>query len=189
MKRFPLTTSVLSTVLLAAVAIAVAWSQDRATREVSYCDLSLGMSDSEVLHIKGRPQELLGDAEYDENVKGYSRHMTPLSELRPPKTIRDFPVWHYSPAIDGSFYIAVRFNKEDRQVASIACFSQRHSTCPSAAGVPIGASEEFVTARLGPGIAKIDGAAKVISYPDLNVTCFLERQEVYMIIVSGNTHT
>src|SRR5713226_1256429 len=46
------------------------WYQDRPTRQVSYCDLSLGMLDSEVLYVKGTPQELLGDVEYDNNLKG-----------------------------------------------------------------------------------------------------------------------
>jgi hypothetical protein len=146
------------------------------------------MPDSEVLYIKGTPQDVIGDVQSDiSSPRSHFRPATSVSEVKAPKTIRDFPIWEYSVGNDTGFYLAVSFSKQpDRRVVSVGCYSRNHTTCPSVVGVPIGASEELLVARLGPGASRIQGQVKIISYPNLNLTFYLERKQVYMIIVGDD---
>ncbi len=99
------------------------------------------------------------------------------------ETFQESAEWLY--AEDGGKRLDVAFDKAGGQVVSIACFSEGFYRCPALYGIRDGTTEEQVLSHLGkPAATEIDGVAKIVRYPQFNLTLYMSKRQVYMLKLS-----
>jgi hypothetical protein len=163
-------------------------------RQTEYAGLRLGISQDEVIYIKGVPQTVNGELETEGPLKG-SRPTIEKDKLEKGKQVRDYDDWAYN----GDYSrINVTFNMKKTAVTAIQCYSSdKLSRCPPILGIRDGDSEKTVIDRLGvPAISRIErlsipgveGATKYISYPNLGINFHLEKEQVYYMGINDSKY-
>ncbi|WP_143283462.1 hypothetical protein [Burkholderia pseudomallei] len=153
---------------------------NRPVPQTSYYGVSLGMNKDEVTYVLGRPSNVIAPGNpFGKNWWDQVSLLIPTDKLPDGKKVGDYQSWSY----DGPPRIDVGFDKDNGKVISVSCYaSTRH--CRSILDVWNGTSEKSVIEILGkPGTARIDDVKKIMDYPKLNVTLYLEKGEVYMLEV------
>jgi hypothetical protein len=153
--------------------------------QTEYAGLRLGISPDEVMYIKGYPPEVFGAAEKDGEWPG--QPVIETKNLEKGRRVQDYKDWAYEGRLNR---IDVTFNAEKTAVVVIECYSHdRQRRCPSIAGVTDGDSEREVIRKLGaPGTSRITGVTKFISYPDVGIHLWLEKERGYMLGVNDRKY-
>jgi hypothetical protein len=149
------------------------------TRQTEYAGLRLGIGPDEVIYIKGFPPTVLGEVKTEGDWIG-SEPVIDTSKLEKGKNVQDYREWQYE---GYNSRVDITFNLEKTAVVVIQCYSNdRLSRCPPILGISDGDSEKTVVDKLGvPAISRIEGVAKYISYPNLGISLFLTKEQVYML--------
>ena len=154
-------------------------------RQTEYAGLRLGMTQDEVMYVKGNPPYVLAD-EPDSQWKGFMR-VIDTKNLEEGKRAIDYSDWGFRETLR---HIDVTFNPARTAVTIIQCTSDdKGNRCPALGGVRDGDSEKEVLRKLGnPTSSKIDGVTKQMSYRDLNIEIWLTKERVYMLALRDPSH-
>lgn len=152
-----------------------------ATIPAQYAGIKLGMSQGEVLYIKGMPATVRGIGSADP----WEEKLTHKIEQIPKgKKVQDFGVWQYELS---NAMLYVSFNKDRSQVFSILCIASDFlGSCPEIGGIKVGSSEADVLRRFGrPDEAEIKEMTKYMDYRQLGVVFGLMKESVLVLIVKA----
>jgi len=152
------------------------------SRQTGYAGIRLGMSQDEVLYIKGYPPTVLAEEVSDPQLKGFFLVLE-TSKLEKGKSVGDYRHWSYKEHYRN---INIAFS-DARTVVAIQCFSDdKLGRCPAIAGIEDGDHETKALRMLGNNPqAKISGITKSLTYPELGVQLHLTKEQVYMLEVSS----
>ena len=155
-------------------------------RQTAYAGLRLGMTQDEVMYVKGYPPFVLGEELTDPQWKGFMT-VVDTKNLEKGKRAIDYRDWSYE---EYEHNINVAFNPARTAVTVIQCYSKdKVYRCPELGGVRDGDSEKEVLRKLGnPTSSKIDGVTKEMSYRDFNIEIWLTKEEVYMLALRDPSH-
>jgi hypothetical protein len=158
------------------------WLPTPVTRQTEYVGLRLGMPPDEVMYVKGYPPVVLAEEVNDPAWKGFFSVIETKS-LENGKSVKDYRNWSYN-AVESNLNVA--FNDSMTAVTAIQCYSSDMlARCPELVGVRDGAIERDVLRRLGkPSQSKIEGVTKSMTYDDLGIKLWLEKEQVYMLEIS-----
>ena len=164
------------------------WDQlpQKVGRQTEYAGLRLGMTQDEVMYVKGYPPSVLAEEVQDPQWKGFYT-VVDTKKLEKGKRVIDYRHWSYE---QGKHNINVTFNAARTAVVHLQCFSDdRLYRCPLIGGIRDGDSEKEVVRKLGnPTASKIDGVAKTLTYRDLGIEFILTKEQVYMMSISDQQH-
>lgn len=151
-----------------------------------YAGLRLGMSQDEVLYLRGYPPSVLGEAVSDPKWKGF-HVVLETNKLPEGKTAADYRYWSYR---DNYRTIEIVFNDERNAVVAVQCYSDdKLGRCPAIAGVQDGEYETNVLRKLGDKpTSKLNGTTKTLTYPDLGIRLWLAREQVYRLEIATRAY-
>ncbi len=159
--------------------------QNRLTRATGYYDLTLGMSKDEVYYVKGQPTEVHERPAKGDAFEG-SWLVIYVNAIPKGKTPKDYISWAYSLDTTSGDRLDIEFFDRDR-VSRIACYTTT-GFCRSILGIASGDTEESVKDRLGkPDREELSGVTKRLRYSSLNLSLYLVKKKVYMLVVEGET--
>jgi len=142
----------------------------------AYAGLRLGMTQEEVMHVKGYPPIVFDGSMTKVDTK----------RLEKEKQVTDFRDWSYS---EYEREIVVTFNPNRAAVTAIQCYSSKTYRCPDLSGVRDGDSENDVVRKLGnPTSSKIEGTTKEMRYRSLNIVIRLAKEQVYLVALRHPSH-
>jgi hypothetical protein len=151
-------------------------------RQTEYAGLRLGMSQDEVMYVKGYPPFVLGEELKEPEWKGFLK-VIDTKNLDKGKSVQDYSDWSYVIA-EGNINVAFGISGG---VAAIQCYSKdKLFRCPSLAGIKDGDRETETVHALGnPSEAKFSGITKSLTYNDLGIQLTLEKEAVYVLEVTA----
>lgn len=155
-------------------------------RATMYAGMNIGDPQNKVLYTLGPPPQFINPAPQVNDENPFSQFDQIIDSNNPEEksTYLDSKEWLYT---EGSKRIDVAFDALGGRVKSIACYSNSYYSCPPLFGIHDGSSEEEVLSHLGkPTSEKIDGVTKTIRYSDYNLTLYLMKRQVYMLMISEN---
>ena len=143
--------------------------------------MRLGMTQDEVMYVKGYPPVVLVD---EPSVEGPSW----VVETQNLEKGKDASIIATGPTMDTNTNY-VTFNGERTAVIAIRCYSNDKSyRCPAIGGVRDGDAEQEALRKLGnPSDSKIDGVTKLLTYRDLGINLWLNKEQVYMMSIGDPT--
>jgi hypothetical protein len=149
------------------------------SRQTEYAGIRLGMSQDEVLYIKGYPPAVLAE-DVSESEWKHDYLVIETGKLEKGKSIRDYHHWSYH---DEYRNIDIAFNDTRTAVTAIRCFSNdKLGRCPAIAGLEDGDRERKVLQILGSNPqAKFTGIGKSLTYSEWGVQIHLTKEQVYML--------
>lgn len=142
-------------------------------RQTQYWGIKLGLPATEVLYMKGSPENVFSEPDAQK-----FKEVLQVSKLPTGKTVHDYREWSFS---QSRTRYDVAFDKGMRVVA-IQCYSSdKLYNCPEIAGIRDGSSEEQMINRFGQGESKITGLTKRMNYDAQGVYFYLEKEVVYLV--------
>lgn len=160
--------------------------EKRPFKATKYADVSLGSSYDEVIYILGPPPHFLSpkaSIKYS-NLASSDDPVVETENSTEKSNYSESSEWLYTENLKR---IDIALDAPKGRVKSIACYSESAYFCPGIYGIHDGSSEDDVLSHLGkPASEVIDGTAKIIRYPQYNLTLYLTKRQVYMIKISKN---
>jgi hypothetical protein len=151
--------------------------RNRLLPQVRYSGLALGMTQAEVIRVKGYPVQVLEEA------GSGKRPTVRLADIPGRKTVNDYAEWEYPIGKSESTTLEVFYAAGTKLVTQISCYS-RTGYCPPVAGISTGASRDEVLEKLGePNVAKTSNEFQTLDYPNLHLSLLLEGRRVVMLSV------
>jgi len=139
------------------------------TKQTEYMGLRLGMPMTEVLYVKGSPDQV-GEQQKDGSWTGRAAEN---------QNVKDFPSWKYT---QGLTRLDLEFDKATKLLVEILCHSMIDMGCPPLLGLQDGMTEDDLVARLGrPNRAQTINPAKAMEFSDLGVWFYLQKQRIYWL--------
>jgi len=168
-------------------------------RQIEYAGLRLGMTQDEVMYVKGMPSHVLAPDTRDPQLKDrYTFVETKDWEGREKeKRIKGYKTWAFHEWWDNTIQVSFskaenpyhQFDEPQRAsqlklggaVSNIRCRSEENTPeCPTIVGIEGGDSEEKVNRTLGPPTrSRIDGVYKILTYDDTGVMLVLTKKRVF----------
>ena len=157
------------------------WDQlpTKITRQAEYAGLRVGMTQDEVMYIKGYPPFVLAEEVNDPQWKGFYL-VVETKNLEKGKRVIDYQNWSYK---EYEHNINVTFNEAKTAVVAIQCNSiDKLYRCPAIGGVRDGDTEKEALRKFGnPSNSQIQGVAKTLTYRDLGIKLTLTKEQIYIM--------
>lgn len=153
----------------------------------NYMSVGIGDERAEVLYKLGKPPFVLGDLNGCTDPKKfcgrrvYTTDENSVDFAKIDKDIEFYEVYEYENNFPSKDSFSIFFDNK-RKVRSITC----QGSCDPVFGIFIGSDERDLTKFLGnPSGSKIDvgSGVKTISYSRFNLSFYLEKMKIYMIVI------
>ena len=153
------------------------------SKQTTYSDVRLGMTQTEVLYVKGVPDYVLEEPKEDPLAEKFPGMLViQRGEIPKNKRTEDYSDWGFN-LTDDSGNLTVSFSPISKKVMEVRCYSPQYS-CAPIQSLKQGATEEEIVEILGkPVREQIHGVSKTLEYTDLNLSLWLVKKRFYMLAV------